>query len=116
MKMFDDKGQVSCLIFKFGGYSIRLPANVQACFDAMWKEHCLHHSRPRDGTKQTILEQANKTAWKLIQDWVNVQISMIVMKQAQFMEVFLPYILVSKDQTYFGKLEAEKFKALPERT
>lgn len=119
MKLYENK-QVSALVFRFelhGGksFSFRVPSNTSACYDALWKDYCLRVSRPRDDTKRTIREQAHRTAWKLVQDWVDIQISMIVMRQVQFLEVFLPYAWDGK-QTYFESLQANNFKALPEQT
>lgn len=79
----------------------------------MWKEHCLNTRQQRNGTKQRIQEQAERTAWKLVQDWIEVQVSMIVMKQAESLEVFMPYIWDGR-QTYFEYSRAQQFKALPE--
>lgn len=119
MKLYDTKGKVSALVFKIdlGGrsWSVKVPANVQACYDAMWKQHCLSHSRVREETKMTIYEQAHRTAWKLVQDWVDIQVSMIVMKQAEFLEVFLPYVWDGR-QTYFEAVKGGGFKQLPENT
>lgn len=119
MKLYDTKGKVSALVFKIdlGGrsWNVRVPANVQACYEAMWKQHCLVHSQARDETKARIYEQAHRTAWKLVQDWVDVQISMIVMKQAEFLEVFLPYVW-DGHQTYFEAIKGAGFKQLPEST
>ena len=71
--------------------------------------------KDEDTTKATIYEQAARTAWKLVQDWIEVQVSMIVMKQAEFLEVFLPYVWDGR-QTYFESVKSGAFKALPEKT
>lgn len=118
MKLYGPDKQVSALIFNMPegnrSHAIKVPANVNACFESMWRQHCQTHSRPREGTKQTIKEQAAKTAWKLVQDWIEVQVSMIVMRQAEPLEVFLPYVWDGK-QTYFEAMRDDKFRALPER-
>ncbi len=117
--LYDDRRQVKAVIFHIDvsgkNISIRVPANVEACFQAMWKDHCLHHSRPREETKARIRDQACRTAWRLVQDWIDVQVSMIVMKQAEFLEVFLPYVWDGR-QTLFESAKVGNFKMLPERT
>jgi hypothetical protein len=45
-------------------------------------------------------------------DWVQVQVSMIKLKQMKTLQVFLPY-LWDGNQTFFEALEAKQFKALP---
>lgn len=116
MKLYGPDKQVSALVFHIevsGGksISIKVPANAEQCYQAMWRLLCLAHGRPREETKQTVREQAHRTAWKLVQDWVDVRVSMIVMKQVEFIEVFLPYVWDGK-QTYFEAIKGGGFKAL----
>lgn len=118
MKIYDDHKQISALIFtmKFADkfYSVRLPANAESCYQAMLKQHRATHRAIRAGTPERIREQAARTAWRLIQDWVDVQISMLVMQQAEFLQVFLPYLWDGK-QTYYDYQKSQGFKALPEQ-
>src|SRR6478735_4592837 len=66
--------------------------------------------------RKDFREQAERTAWKIMQDWVEVQLSMIQMKQADFVQVFLPYMWDGR-QTYYEQLKAKGFAGmLPERT
>ena len=117
MKLYGPDKRVSAVIFNMPvgntNHSVKVPANVENCFQALWKDYCIRTSRPRDGTKETIREQATRTAWRLVQDWIDVQVSMIVMKQAEPLEVFLPYVWDGK-QTYFEAIKADHFKMLPE--
>lgn len=119
MKLYGPDRKVCAVLFHMPDgqrtHTIRVPANVRACFDALWKMHCQQHSRPREETKARIMEQAHRTAWRLVQDWIEVQCSLIVMKQAEALEVFLPYVWDGK-QTYFEAIKGGGFKALPERT
>jgi hypothetical protein len=90
--------------------SIRLPVNVDAVYKCMAAEV----KRPHKGTMDRIKEQAGRTAWKLMQDWVEVQISLIIMQQAEWLQVFLPYIWDrDSQQDFFHMLKAKQFKALP---
>jgi len=119
MKLYGPKGKIVSLSFQIAlgdrHWNIRVPANVNACFEALWKDYCRAHSRPRDSTKPKLMDQAERTAWKLVHDWVDVQISLIVMNQAEFLEVFMPYVWDGK-QTYFETMRQNQFKALPEKT
>lgn len=51
----------------------QLPARVDACFDVLWKEV----KRPHKDTKIKIKQQSERTAWKIVCDWVEVQLTMI---------------------------------------
>lgn len=69
--------------------------------------------RPRKDTYKNISAQAERTAWKLLADWVDIQISLIELQQVQFLEVFLPYVYdYTKEQTFFEKLEQNNFRQL----
>lgn len=116
MKMYGPDRKVTAIIFNMPNgaksYPVKLPANLDSCFEAMWKHHCQTHSRPREETKNTIREQASRTAWRLVQDWIDVQVSMVVMQQAEALQVFLPYVWDGQ-QTYFESVKHGGFKALP---
>lgn len=88
--------------------TIRLPANVESVYTALRK----NISKPRAGTEQRLMEQAERTAWKLMQDWTEVQMSLIAMNQAEFLQVFLPYIHDGKE-SFYARLKGSNFAALP---
>lgn len=106
-------GNLTALAFRIATPSgkvmtIRLPANAEEVFETMRKSI----RRPRKGTMDKLKEQASRTAWKLMQDWIQVQISLIQMQQADVMQVFLPYVW-DGEQTFYAALKAGGFKQLP---
>lgn len=83
----------------------KLPANVQACFDVFWKEV----KRPQPDTKKRLQDQANRTAWKIVSDWVEIQLTMIRLDQAKPLQVFLPYVWNEQnDETLFERIESNQ--------
>ncbi len=89
--------------------TIRLPANTDAVYEALMKK--IH--KPQTGTAARVREQAERTAWKLMQDWIEVQLSLVEMQQAELAQVFLPYLWDGR-QTLFQVWKKENYKALPE--
>lgn len=87
--------------------SVRLPAKVEAVYATM-KDAV---KRPRRGTLEKLQDQASRTAWKLMQDWVEVQLSLIQMHQVEFLQVFLPYVWTGKS-TFYDMLKGQNFKML----
>jgi len=86
-----------------------LPANVRACFKVMWAEV----KRPRKETEMNTRKQAERTAWKIVSDWVEVQLSMIRLEQAEALQVFLPYVYnPSTEQTFYEKVTNGNLKLL----
>jgi len=108
-------GVVQSIIFQITAdgrsHTIKLPANVAGVLDFMWQDYVTSHVRPKK-SKDDFKEQANRTAWKIMQDWVQVQMSLIKLKQADFLQVFLAFTY-DGNQTYYEYLKEGKFKALP---
>jgi hypothetical protein len=86
-----------------------LPAKVDACFKVLWAEV----KRPQPDTKARTLQQAERTAWKIISDWVDIQLSMIKLEQAELLQIFLPYVFDPvKEKTFYSQMKEGGFKAL----
>lgn len=69
--------------------------------------------KPRRGTMNKVWEQAERTAWALLRDWVHIQLSMIQMQQAEAIQIFLPYAFDPQtEETFFEKLKGGGFKQL----
>lgn len=91
--------------------TFRMPADSSSIFEAMWKEV----SRPRRETRDRILDQSRRTAWKLLQDSLEVECTRLKLQQVEFMQVFLPYVWDGK-QTFYQALKQQNFRAmLPEK-
>lgn len=87
----------------------KLPAKVDSCFKVLWAEI----KRPQPDTRKRIIEQSERTAWKIVCDWVEVQLSMIRLDQVEALQIFLPYVYdPGSDQTFYEKLKGSGFKAL----
>jgi hypothetical protein len=87
-----------------------LKAQVEECFAILWKDV----KRPRPDTRTTLQHQANKTAWKILSDWTEIQCSMILLGQAKPLQMFLPFMYDMKtNETLFDKVSAGKVKFLP---
>jgi hypothetical protein len=113
LKKYDERKRVSAIAFivKVNGADLpfQLPARVKQCEQVLRAQV----RRPQPGTFERIKAQAERTAWKIVSDWIDAQMAMIELSQVEFMEVFLPYVYdVANDQTYFERLKEHGFKAL----
>lgn len=87
----------------------KLPAKVDQVSEALLKTY----KRLTPIARRNVAEQAERTAWKICSDWVEIQATMIKLQQAEFVEVFLPYVYkVEQDQTFFESLKASNYKKL----
>lgn len=87
----------------------KLPARVDEVEKLMMAEKKkFHHD-----TAARVKDQANRTAWKLLVDWVQVQCSMILLNQAEAIEIFLPYLYnPMSNQTFFNRIKDGGYKML----
>jgi len=87
----------------------QLTAKVDACYKVLYAEV----KRPNPDTKQKILQQAERTAWKIISDWVEIQITMVQLEQADLIQVFLPYVYnPATEKTFYDQVKDNGFKQL----
>lgn len=130
-KEYRQDGSVTALTFTItlsGGspWPIRVPADVEKALDALWKNYVGDDKLTPDGKalewsrkklkRESFRDQAERTAWKIMQDWIEVQMSMIQMQQADWRQVFLPYVWDGK-RSYFDRLVDTRFAGLiPEKT
>jgi hypothetical protein len=86
-----------------------LKAQVEECFTVLWKDV----KRPRHDTKKILMQQANRTAWKILSDWTEIQCSMILLGQAKPLQMFLPFMYdLKSEETLFDKVTSGKVKLL----
>jgi len=114
LKLYDPVARVSgiCFIVPINGVDMpfKLPARVDRC-EKILSDNLSSRARPE--THKKIGLQAERTAWKILSDWVEIQMSMIDLAQVELLEVFLPYIYDhSKQTTYFETLKEKGYKAL----
>lgn len=60
-------------------------------------------------------EQAERTAWRTVKDWIEVQFALVRAKQLEAAEVMLPYALVNvegEETTVYQAFSEQRFKAL----
>lgn len=87
----------------------KLPARVDHCFNVFWNSR----KQKRADHKKGVIEQAERTAWKIVADWVAIQLSMIMLEQAEPLQVFLPYAYdPAKDETLYEKIVNSDMKLL----
>lgn len=107
-------GQLTAITFglEINGQQMgfRLPALVENVVQIMYGK------KDRYGNVKKITgaqrDQAYKTAWANIRDWIDAQMALIDTRQVKLEQVFLPYLIVNNNQTLFEQLESRQF-ALP---
>lgn len=85
-----------------------IPTNAAAAFDAIRTISAYRTKKPA-----WLKEQAQRTAWRIVFNWVQAQVAMVQLKQAEALEVFLPYLYdQNKDETFYEKVKASNYTLL----
>ena len=80
---------------KLDGYPLqfRLPVNAVAVQKVLTAAKLRQHQRTP--------AHAERVAWRILRDWVRVQLSLVELKQAELAQVFLPYVLSDNGETLY---------------
>jgi hypothetical protein len=114
LKEYTADGRVKGISFSIPLYNtdvpFRLPANVAAC-EKVLRDNL--SPRATAETRKKVAAQAERTAWKILCDWVEVQMSMIELAQVDFMQVFMPYVFSeSRGKTAYEIAAENNFQRL----
>ena len=90
-------------------YNFKLPAKIEQVREYFLKRQ--GKKRLSAGQIEQIKLQAERTAWKILSDLVEIRISYILIESAEFIEMFLPDAWNGKT-TYYEKLKSGGFKQL----
>lgn len=108
MKQFDD-GMITSLSFLINtgvnDIPIKLPIRVDDVLQVLIEQKKMH---PKAGIKATK-DQANRVAWRILKDWIEVQMTLLDIGMVQFEEIFLSYIETAGGKTIYEKLEEKHF-------
>lgn len=113
-----DGGKPTGMIFRImvnnQPVTFKLPAKVDRVLNHLVM---LRKKPPTKSQLESLQAQADRTAWKILNDWIDIQVSMIELEQAEPMEIFLPYLYDGRSkQTLFERAKENQFKQLTEGT
>jgi len=110
-KMYNNEGTPTALAFKAlvdgQEISFKLPMEENKILD-VFKKHAFKGKLPKRYIND--IDQARRTGWRIIKDWVDAQMNLIEIHLATLDEVFLPYMYDTlKDETMYDKLKQQNF-------
>ena len=111
MKRYNEEGETKSIAFIMPVNGKALTFSLEAKTVEIYNLLLNQYVRPTDRSLEICSEQAECTAWKLIHDWVHINISMIVLEMADPLELFFPKLTDGKD-TFYMRLKANDFKQL----
>jgi hypothetical protein len=114
LKEYDEEGRLAGLSFIIAKDGRLTPFKIPAKVDNV---EALFAKQYRRTPRKKIREQAERTAWKIMSDWIDIQMSLIELEQAEFLEIFLPYVYdLRTKKTYFNTIKDNGYNLLPEKT
>jgi hypothetical protein len=106
-------GKVAAISFAIQRGEGIVPFKLPAKKDALKKLFLSKNTRPTEAQSKNAEKQAERTAWKNIKEWVEIQATMIALEQVEFMEVFMPYVFnLQQGKTFFEIAKSNNFKQL----
>lgn len=82
---------------RWGDRVFDMPANLEGTYVAL-------HTARRDGRippKYDSREQAARVCWRVLKDWLEVQMAMIEAGLAELEQIMLPYVMVEPGKTLY---------------
>lgn len=89
-----------------GPVGFSLPINTEAVFEILTRDRVMRTN------PEARMQQANRTAWRIIKEWILAQMALIETEMVTVEEVFMPYMLTGK-QTLYQALSNGDLKMLP---
>lgn len=113
VKRYGPSGELSELCFSIETQKRRIAFKLPARVYRVEKVLMGEVRRPNINTEKRVKAQAERTAWKLLSDWIDIQLSLIELGQTEILEVFLPYVYdAAKGQTFFERMKEGGYRLL----
>lgn len=106
---YDEKGFVSAISFVImvegRPLAVRLPCDVDGVFTNLWAAK---------GVPQRLRtkEQARNVAWRILKDWLEAQLALFQVGQAEAAQVLMPYAIDSEGRTAYQMFKESHIKQL----
>ena len=102
-----DGPQVSAVSFRLDiagkPLSFKLPCNWRAV--AVIFKDPKHRAKLRLSRGTTLEEQAARTAWRIIKDWIEAQLALVEINMVTIPQVFLPWAIMPDGRTLAEHIE-----------
>jgi uncharacterized protein YciU (UPF0263 family) len=112
---YDESGKLQDIFFKVVLQQKELPFRLPAKPDKVYT--ALHDHQPttleqRYGTQWRA--EAERIAWRICKSWLEAQITLINLEQASIDEIFLPYLIVGKNNENLYEVMKDNHYQLPD--
>jgi len=94
-----------------GDLNFRMPSNVDAVYRIMRQQLPEWRGKTPSPAQEPIWRgQAERTAWRILKDWVEAQMAILDVEMVTMVQVFMPYLVTNDGITLYDKMLAHQFK------
>jgi hypothetical protein len=114
IKTYDENKTLSGIYFVVAVNGKEIPFKLPANVENVYKVISRSVRRPRPGTDERLREQAERSAWKILSDSVDIDLSLVEINQVEFLQKFLAYVMVDgkTKETFYDRLKSNGFKMI----
>jgi hypothetical protein len=114
-------GRIESLAFKIDisgqPWGFRMPLRWRQALDSLYRgkkatDEMYYQQNRRDAAQRTREEHAYRVAWRILRDWVDVQMALVELEIVQIQEVFLPYVVQKNGHTLFENIVTDPSRLL----
>lgn len=104
---YDDAGEISGCVFTLKMREKDVPVKLPIRWIPLW-------NMAQAGETRYIKteDQARRVAWRQVLRWIESQLAMIDIEMVDIVEVFLPYMMISKTKTLYQHLVDNDMKLI----
>jgi hypothetical protein len=107
---YDEHGNPTALTFRIaaagGDESYRLPANLDGIFRTLTRQN----QRGLVPARFVTREQARRVGWRIVKDWVEAQVAILVSGMVTLDELLLPWMVGPTGQTVYDVYRARQLQ------
>lgn len=107
---YDDSGNITSLFFRLKVNEQILPFKLPARPQAVYNK--VHAGKRGHWDKKVVerrMENSKNIAWRIVKDWLEMQLTMIQLDQAEVAEVFLAYLATGENRTLYDDMKSNQF-------
>jgi hypothetical protein len=112
LKGYDDDRELLYIQFSMVVNGNSMFYKITAYRNVIAKILLAEYTRPTEKSHQLVAQQSGRTAWKIICDWVEIQLTMVMLEQMEMAEAFMTKTITQSGQTLFEVVKAGNFKLL----
>lgn len=109
MQEYDDDGNITSLCFRLDhrGQPImfRMPGRIERIYVVLQDD-------PKVEGRYCTMDQAARTGWRIIKDWIEAQLALVESDLVDMVEVFLPYAQKASGETLYEALDSNNYALL----